>query len=260
MTGASTTLWTDDVAKRFYLVPEDVSLGEGPLALRAGAFRRVAADPAAVAPYEVPKDEARAFLDRGFGEFVTGARDSLIATLGLTPFPKLDEPEESEGPGPGVRLFADLAGEPPERIAEDPQAFVDAFARMMRGAGDKLSRALRSEGGKDELRAAMSDLAATLKKHGISADPAGAPTSASAESPKSSEAPAPADVAAPPTTPVANVHQDEHPHLSALDAPIAEGTSMPGSGAVDDRLPASPELEAFVAELERAVRSRGGGN
>jgi hypothetical protein len=221
------TLWTDDEAHRFYLVPDDVALGTGPLRLRAGV-RHESADPAAVAPYEVSREEARAFLDGSLGAFVAGTRDSVIAKLGLTPFPKLHEPDAGEGPGPGMRLFADLAGEPPERIAGDPQAALDAFARMMRAAGEKLSAALRTPEGKQELREGLAGLGDTLRRHGIAPDP-----------PPVHDADAAADPA-------------ENAGSSADASPPPPGEGPPA----DDGIPASPALESLVAELERAVAER----
>jgi hypothetical protein len=220
------TLWTDDAAKRFYLVPDGVLLGGGTLTLRAGV-RHSAADPVAVAPYEVSREEARAFLDRSLGAFARGTRDSVLAGLGLTPWPEAEPTAPGAAPGPGVRLFAELAGEPPERIADDPQAFLDAFARMMRGAGEKLSAALRTPEGKEELRESVHRLGDTLRRHGISADGTAAGEADAAAG--AQDAAAEPDVAAP--------------------QPAAPCPPPP-----DDGIPASPELEALVAQLERAVR------
>ncbi|HEU4557929.1 MAG TPA: hypothetical protein VFS20_08775, partial [Longimicrobium sp.] len=83
---ARRTLWRDEARRRFYLVPDGVELAAGPLVLRSGASRQMAVDEGSAAPYEVSKDEARAFLDARLDGFVGGVKQSVedvLARLGI---------------------------------------------------------------------------------------------------------------------------------------------------------------------------------
>jgi hypothetical protein len=68
--------------------------------------------------------------------------------------------------GPGVRLFAALAGEAPEDVT-DPEVFIRALRRLGDGAVEVAQQALRGEEGKAAARARLRALADTFREHGI---------------------------------------------------------------------------------------------
>lgn len=83
---APRTLWRDEAGGRVYLVPDDAALPEGGLLLRAGATRQQAVDAAAAAPFQVSRDEARAFLDARLDGFIAGVQgrvEDALAGLGI---------------------------------------------------------------------------------------------------------------------------------------------------------------------------------
>ncbi|HEX9936210.1 MAG TPA: hypothetical protein VGB15_03785 [Longimicrobium sp.] len=186
------TLWRDEARRRFYLVPDGVELAAGVLVLRSGASRRISVDEAAAAPYEVSKDEARAFLDAKLDGFVGGVKRSVedtLAKLGIPPAPAASPPpprgsaapaddrapsaEEPTGgaappaePGPGVRLFAELVGEAPERVG-DPEVFLRSLRTLGDHAAELARQAAQGEEGKAAARARLHALADTLRAHGL---------------------------------------------------------------------------------------------
>lgn len=92
---APRTLWRDEARRRFYLVPDTVAPELGTLVLRAGAARRIEVGESSVAPYEVTKDEARAFLDAKLDGFVGGVKRSVedaLSKLGI-PIPGTSSPD-----------------------------------------------------------------------------------------------------------------------------------------------------------------------
>jgi hypothetical protein len=186
------TLWRDEARRRFYLIPDGVELAAGVLVLRSGASRRISVDEAAAEPYEVSKDEARAFLDAKLDGFVGGVKRSVedtLAKLGIPPAPAASPhpPRESAaptddrapsaeeptggaappaGPGPGVRLFAELVGEAPERVG-DPDVFLRSLRTLGDHAAELARQAAQGEEGKAAARARLHVLADTLRAHGL---------------------------------------------------------------------------------------------
>lgn len=57
------TLWSDPDRTQYYLVPDDADLPAGDVVLRTPAGREMNADAAALAPYAVTREEAKAHLD-----------------------------------------------------------------------------------------------------------------------------------------------------------------------------------------------------
>jgi len=140
MTTPQSTLWTDDVSKRFYLVPEGATLPGGPLRLRAGAARFQEVDPAAAARYEVSREKARAHLDARFGEYVDDVKQSLHAF-----FEKYRPPPAGEA-APGTTHFSTLPGVPKEALRDDPEgaARLQALAAEVDRAASQAGVRLRS--------------------------------------------------------------------------------------------------------------------
>lgn len=190
------TLWRDEARRRFYLVPDGVELAAGPLVLRSGASRKIFVDETAAAPFEVSKDEARAFLDAKLDGFVGGVKrtvEDTLAKLGIpaspanaAPTPSSAEPGETGAstvdssdappaePGPGVRLFAELVGEAPERVS-DPEVFLRSLRKLGDDAAELARQAAQGEEGKAAARARLHALADTLRAHGVAVpgEPAG---------------------------------------------------------------------------------------
>lgn len=182
------TLWRDEARRRFYLVPDGAELAAGPLVLRSGASRQLAVDEASATPYEVTKDEARAFLDARLDRFVGGVKHSVedaLAKLGIplggratdgpaasASYTSMSDSAPVEGapvePGPGVRLFADLVGEAPERVT-DPDVFIQSLRTLGDRAVELARQATSGEEGKAAARARLQALADTLRAHGLAA-------------------------------------------------------------------------------------------
>ena len=173
-------LWRDEAGGRFYLIPAGVQPVAGPLRLRSGASRTLSVRAAAVAPYQVSRDEARAFLDARLHAFAAEGRkkvEDALTGLGI-PVPGAPVPEpppaEEAGeapaePGPGVQLFAALTGEPAESVGADPEAFRRGLATLLEGAADTLRRAGEGPEGQAEARERLRALGDTLRAHGIAA-------------------------------------------------------------------------------------------
>jgi|GEM_PF-4910245 len=199
--GAPRTLWRDEAGGRFYLVPDASDMGTGALLLRSGATRVVHADPAAVAPYEVSREEGRAFLDAKLDAFVGGTKaraeswldrvaprsqqDGEAAPAGAANSGSAsaaggsaqDGPSAAaDGPplehGPGVKLFASLTGETEETVAGSPEALLRGLGRLFEGAAQAVAQARTGEEGREAAMARLRALGEQLRAHGISAPPA----------------------------------------------------------------------------------------
>lgn len=196
------TLWRDEARGRFYLVPDETRLPEGSVLLRSGASRRMSADDGSLAPYEVTRETAREFLDARLDGFVGGVKRSVedtLAKLGIPAAPTTSaqppggsgapadgaaSAEASTGetaappaqPGPGVRLFAELVGEPPERVS-DPEVFLRSLRKLGDDAAELARQAAQGEEGKAAARARLHALADTLRAHGLAVpgDPPSSP-------------------------------------------------------------------------------------
>jgi hypothetical protein len=166
------TLWRDEAGGRHYLVPSDAALPPGPLLLRAGAAGQMEVDPAAVAPYQVTKDEARAFLDARVDAWAAQTKQELsdaFSGLGGPDAPAPDAASADPVSGPGVRLFSALTGESAQSVAGDPQALVRGLATLLGEAAAVVQRAGEGPDGEAEARERIRRLGETLRAHGISA-------------------------------------------------------------------------------------------
>jgi hypothetical protein len=170
------TLWRDETGGRHFLVPSDAALPPGPLLLRSGATRSASVAPGAVAPYQVTKDEARAFLDAQVEAWAAQAKQDLAAVFAPWRGPDRAEgsaPADSAGAdpasGPGVRLFSALSGEPAQAVASDPHAFVRGLATLLGEAAAVVQRAGEGPDGEADARERIRQLGETLRAHGISA-------------------------------------------------------------------------------------------
>ena len=160
--GVPRTLWTDDAGGRFYLVPDGVALGSGPLRLRSGAMRFADADPAAVAPYEVSREEGRAFLDARLDAFLGGARARVESWVdGLT----RPSPHDAREP----------AGESAEAASPSPEALLRGLGKLFEDVGQAVAQAGTGEEGRQAALARLRALGEQLRAHGISAPPADDP-------------------------------------------------------------------------------------
>jgi hypothetical protein len=189
---AERTLWRDEAGGRFYLVPSGVTPARGTLLLRSGATRAQSVRAAAVARYEVSRDEARAFLDARLGvSAAEGKRkvEDALAGLGIpvpgadsaahpsaTPAADTSAADAPAEPGPGVRLFAALTGEAAETVGADREAFARGLGTLLDGAADLLRRASEGPQGEAEARERLRAFGETLRAHGI-APPQGTATS-----------------------------------------------------------------------------------
>ncbi len=182
---ADRILWRDEAGGRHYLVQADAEFPPGALLLRAGAARTASVDPAAVAAYEVSRDEARAFLDARLEAWAAQTKGALAEafslvsetvdgegempgappTVPLTSFSN-EQPGDAD-PGPGVQLFSALTGEPAQSVGSDPEAFMRGLATLLGEAAALMSRAAEGPEGEAEARERLRQLGDTLRAHGI---------------------------------------------------------------------------------------------
>ncbi|HEY0015718.1 MAG TPA: hypothetical protein VGC13_05345 [Longimicrobium sp.] len=202
-TGVPPTLWRDEAGGRFYLVPDGADIGAGALLLRSGATRVLHADPAAVAAYEVSREEGRAFLDAKLDAFAGGtqsrveswldrvaplrhpqggeagtagaadARDPMrnAGSAGDAEDAVSAEPLAAPQHGPGVKLFASLTGQAEERVAGSPEALLRGLGRLFESAAEAVAEARTGEEGREAVRARLRALGDQLRAHGISVPP-----------------------------------------------------------------------------------------
>jgi hypothetical protein len=84
VTPARPQLWFTPDRRRFFLVPDDVELPEGELAVRTLQATAHKLDEAALAAHEVDADAARAHVDAGW-ERVPGVQDLTALLFGVSP-------------------------------------------------------------------------------------------------------------------------------------------------------------------------------
>lgn len=168
------TLWRDEAGGRFYIVPADADLAPGPLLLRAGATRSMSVDAAAVAPYEVSREEGRAFLDAQVDAWAARTRQDLAAAFSV-PGGSGDARPSDPAAGPGVQLFSALTGQPAQSVASDPDAFVRGLAALLGEAAAVMQRAGEGPEGEAEARERIRQLGETLRAHGIASPPSARP-------------------------------------------------------------------------------------
>lgn len=125
------SIWMTDDGSRYFLVPDDSKLPPGDLAIRTILGRRCSVDTAAVASYEVTKDEADARMRArvvGALEATRQGLDELIAAVKAS----------------GKKSTEDASEEPPENEeATRVRQSLDAFAGELRGFFSGISSAVR---------------------------------------------------------------------------------------------------------------------
>lgn len=145
MSGDARTLWRDEAGGRFYLLPDGADPGAGALLLRSGATRTLHADPAAVAPYEVSREEGRAFLDAKLDAFVGGTQARVESWL--------DRVMPGARQGGGAGDLADARPAASGRASDAPSVSPSPVAEPSPGAAESFAAASDSGSAGDADRA-----------------------------------------------------------------------------------------------------------
>jgi hypothetical protein len=167
------TLWRDDAGGRFYLVPAGGDPGAGALLLRSGATRVLHADPAAVAAYEVTREEGLAFMATRMDEFIDGTQLAVESWLdrvapreprgGKTGEADAPTPASDEEHGPGVKFVASVVGETEEQLTASPEALLRGLGKLFESAAEAVSEARGGEAGREAVLARLRSLGASSR-------------------------------------------------------------------------------------------------
>jgi hypothetical protein len=162
------TLWRDDAGGRFYLVPAGGDPGAGALLLRSGATRVLHADPAAVAAYEVTREEGLAFMATRMDEFIDGTQLAVESWLDrVAPLsPAAAAPPVDEGArehGPGVKFVASVASQTEEQLTASPEALLRGLGKLFESAAEAVSEARGGEAGREAVLARLRSLGASSR-------------------------------------------------------------------------------------------------
>lgn len=129
----SMTLWSHRPQDRHFLIPDDADVPPGPFELRTVVGRQQSVEEDAVLPYEVTRDEAKAWLKEQMAEVVDEAKGALLGFL--------RKAQEAASPAPeGAASAADTA---PEAADTAPEA-ADRIAERLRSVGQELRAVLDS--------------------------------------------------------------------------------------------------------------------
>jgi hypothetical protein len=157
------TLWRDEAGGRFYLVPDTVDTGAGVLLLRSGATRVLHADPAAVAAYEVSREEGLAFLSSKVDAVVDETQSRVTAWLDrVAPLSPAAAPPSAEDPrehGPGVKFVASVTGHTEEQLTASPEALLRGLGKLFESAAEAVAEARGGEEGREAVLARLRAMA-----------------------------------------------------------------------------------------------------
>ncbi|ARA94256.1 hypothetical protein AWN76_014580 [Rhodothermaceae bacterium RA] len=124
------TLWSHRPQDRHFLIPDDAELPAGDFELRTVVGRQRFVDEAAVQPYEVTREEAKAWLKEQMAEVVDEAKDALLGFLRQARRPP--------------------AGTAPPAPQEAPST--DRIAARLRSLGDELRAVLENGFAEDDVQ------------------------------------------------------------------------------------------------------------
>jgi hypothetical protein len=145
------TLWRDEAGERFYLLPDTVDAGTGSLVLRSGATRVIHAAPAAVAAYEVTREEGLAFMTTRMDGFIDGAESRVNSWLDrVAPLsPPAAAPRVAREHGPGVKFVASVTGQTEERLTASPEALLRGLGKLFESAAEAVAEARSGDEGRE---------------------------------------------------------------------------------------------------------------
>ncbi|MFZ5479916.1 MAG: hypothetical protein ACOZNI_24340 [Myxococcota bacterium] len=150
------TLYASDDRTRYFHVPDDVRLVEGPYVVRTLTGRELRVEQVAIEIFEIPEDEAKAIvraqLDVFLGKAKNVASAALAALRSHAPDPS---PAPPASPEEVKAIVRDLAAAANETI-NDPD--------VARARAEKIAGALRAEGADEDVAAAVEKIPERLRE------------------------------------------------------------------------------------------------
>jgi hypothetical protein len=182
------TLWSDSARIRHFLVPDSETLPSGDFILRTLTGRQQEVDPEALAPFEVTREQAKAWLKDQFGQVLQTAKGAVMDALGrgLAAAPDVEPPPSEQsasakaspmtpGQSPGLSLLSALSGEPIDSLRTDAESVGRGVQKIVAELGAIFEDATAPEdAGLENARQRISLLRTILQEHGL-------PVSAKAE-------------------------------------------------------------------------------
>jgi hypothetical protein len=175
----ASTLYASEDQSRFFHVPDDARLPEGPMAVRSLTGRELRVEPVAIEVFEVSSDEAKAIIGEQMRVFLGKARSLATAALAALRTPPAAQPSDA-APAPeltveGLKAMARDLAQAAKETVNDPdvaQARMAQVSGALRAEGvdedvvtavEKLPERLREALQSDELAAAVDELTARLR-------------------------------------------------------------------------------------------------
>ena len=127
---------------RFFHIPDDVDVANGPMEIRSLKGRRLMVDPQAASAFEVSESEAKALVKGEVSQFTEKASSALAALGGV-----LRAAREQSVPTPGPdqtppeNVVASFLGITPEQLRDDPGAVREGMRSVLSGLGQALADA-----------------------------------------------------------------------------------------------------------------------
>jgi hypothetical protein len=156
-----TTLWCDEAGERFYLIPDGAEKRAGSLVLRSGATRVLHADSAAMAAYEVSREEGLALLNARVHAFA-GEVQSWVNRVAPLPAQAAAPPsgEDAREHGPGVNFVASVTGQTEEQLTASPEALLRGLGKLFESAAEAVAEARSGQEGREAVLARLRALGA----------------------------------------------------------------------------------------------------
>jgi len=174
------TLWSNQERIRHFLLPSDVELPPGDFVLRSHTGQQRQVHEEAVAPYEVSREQATAWVRGQFGQALEQAKASLLEALRPLQEPRARReprrtaargqptPREETASSSGLRLLEALSGEPLERLASDPEALLRGLGHVAGELGGIVDDAIAADPKRLEAaRERAKALRLILNAHGV---------------------------------------------------------------------------------------------
>jgi len=162
---STSALWCDEAGERFYVVPDAAEKPAGSLLLRSGATRVLHADSAAMAAYEVSREEGLALLNpraHAFAGKVQWCVESWLDRVAplshdAAASPPAEPPREH---GPGVKFVASVTGQTEEQLTASPEALLRGLGKLFESAADAVAEARSGAEGREAVLARLRALGA----------------------------------------------------------------------------------------------------
>lgn len=146
MSETARTMYATKDQKRFFHIPDDATLEAGTMVLRSlkGEKREVAE--AAVAPFEVPEEQAKAIVAEDLKKFAKNAQDFLVNAAAAVRAAATRPNPAVEAARPKAEMnLASVLGMTPDEVRANPEKAVDALKATLQGMATTLRDAGRTD-------------------------------------------------------------------------------------------------------------------